>query len=259
MDRSAALGIGLAAAGIGLGLYLDGGKIGQLLQPTAALIVFGGTLGAVIVQFPFSVVKEAVGQLKEVFLGKEDAASELIENLSRYAVLARRDGVIALDSELELVTNSFMKRSLTMAVDGARAADLRETMELSMNCEADREDLLPKVFEAAGGYAPTVGILGAVIGLIQVMQRLENINEVGRGIAVAFVATIYGVGAANLIFLPCAGRVKILLHRRQVLRELILEGVLGISERTSPRVLEARLAVYLEGKARAMPVTLAGK
>jgi chemotaxis protein MotA len=259
VDRSAAVGIGLAVAGIGLGLYLDGGKIGQLLQPTAALIVFGGTIGAVIVQFPFSVVKEAVCQLKEVFLGKDDPASELIESLSRYATMARRNGVLSLDSELGLITDSFMKRSLTLAVDGVRPVDLRETMELAMDREADREEMLPKVFEAAGGYAPTVGILGAVIGLIQVMQRLENINEVGRGIAVAFVATIYGVGAANLIFLPCAGRVKMLMHRKQVLRELILEGVLAISDRISPRVLEAKLAVYLDGKAPAMPVTLAGE
>ena len=259
MDRGALVGVGLAVTGIGLGLYLDGGKIGQMLQPTAALIVFGGTVGAVIVQFPFTVVKEAMLELREVFLHKGDPASELIESLSRYAMLARRNGVVSLDSELEMIADPFMKRSLMMAVDGARAADLRETMGISMDSEADREDLLPKVFEAAGGYAPTIGILGAVIGLIQVMQRLENINEVGRAIAVAFVATIYGVGAANVIFLPCAGRLKILMHRRQVLRELILEGVIAILDRTSPRVLESRLAVYLDGRANAMPVTLAGK
>jgi len=105
------------------------------------------------------------------------------------------------------------------------------------------------VFEAAGGFAPTIGILGAVIGLIQVMQRLENINEVGKGIAVAFVATIYGVGSANILFLPCAGRIKMLMRRKQVLRELILDGVICIVEKTNPRVLEAKLAVYLSGHA----------
>ncbi len=258
MDRSATIGVVVALAGIGVGLHLDGCKVGQLLQPTAALIVFGGTLGAVVVQFPFAVMKRAVAQLQPVFMGSSDPAAALIEDLSRYAMQARRNGLLSLDSELEMVRNPFLRKGLMLAVDGSRANDLRDTMEMVMQTEADQEDLLPKVFEAAGGYAPTIGILGAVIGLIQVMQRLDNINEVGRGIAVAFVATIYGVGAANLLFFPCAGRIRILMHRRQVLRELMLEGVLAIVERTSPRVLEAKLAVYVEGPAR-KPVTLAGK
>jgi chemotaxis protein MotA len=118
-------------------------------------------------------------------------------------------------------------------------------MELEMEIEIGAEELIPKVFEAAGGFAPTIGILGAVIGLIQVMQRLENINEVGKGIAVAFVATIYGVGSANIFFLPCAGRMKMLMRRKQVLRELILDGVIAIVEKTNPRILESKLAVYL--------------
>ncbi len=250
MDRSALGGIGLALAGIAVGLYLDGGKVGQMLQPTAALIVFGGTLGAVVVQFPFSVVTQAVRQLREVFSGGEDPAAQLIEELVRYAVRARRNGLMSLDAELESIQDPFLRKSLTLAVDGTRSAELREAMELEMDSEADREDLLPKVFEAAGGFAPTIGILGAVIGLIQVMQRLENINEVGKGIAVAFVATIYGVGSANILFLPCAGRIKILIRRKQVLRELILEGVLSIVENTNPKALEVKLSAYLVGSAR---------
>jgi chemotaxis protein MotA len=127
-------------------------------------------------------------------------------------------------------------------------------MEFEMDSEADREDLIPKVFEAAGGFAPTIGIIGAVIGLIQVMQRLENINEVGKGIAVAFVATIYGVGSANILFLPCAGRIKILMRRKQVLRELMLDGVISIVEKINPRVFEAKFATYLGGPAAAARV-----
>jgi chemotaxis protein MotA len=122
-------------------------------------------------------------------------------------------------------------------------------MELEMDREADIDDLIPKVFEAAGGFAPTIGILGAVIGLIQVMQRLENINEVGKGIAVAFVATIYGVGSANILFLPIAGRMKTAMQRKQVIRELMLEGVISIIEKTNPRALEAKLSVYRSGPA----------
>ena len=142
-----------------------------------------------------------------------------------------------------------MKKALTLAVDGTRPVELRQRMEFEMESLADKEDLLPKVFEAAGGFAPTIGIIGAVIGLIQVMQRLENINEVGKGIAVAFVATIYGVGSANIFFLPCAGRIKILMRRRQVMRELMLDGVVGIVEKINPRVFEQKFATYLSGSA----------
>ena len=244
-------GISLAVAGIAVGLYLDGGKVAQLLQPTAALIVFGGTLGAVMVQFPFSVVKQAVGQLKAVFIGQKDPAHQLIEDLTRYSVRARRNGLMSLDSELELIEDPFMRKAMTLAVDGTHSPELRQRMEFEMDSEADREDLIPKVYEAAGGFAPTIGIIGAVIGLIQVMQRLENINEVGRGIAVAFVATLYGVGSANIFFLPCAGRIKILMRRKQVLRELMLDGVISIVDKVNPRVFEAKFASYLTGAAAA--------
>jgi chemotaxis protein MotA len=127
-------------------------------------------------------------------------------------------------------------------------------MEFEMDSEAEREDLIPQVFEAAGGYAPTIGIIGAVLGLIQVMQRLENINEVGKGISVAFVATIYGVGSANILFLPCAGRVKILMRRKQVLREMMLDGVISIVEKVNPRIFEAKFANYRDSAAAAQRV-----
>jgi chemotaxis protein MotA len=220
-----------------------------MLQPTAALIVFGGTLGAVLVQFPFSIVKQAVLQLKDVFMGVQDPASQLIENMMSYSVRARRNGLISLDAELESIEDPFLRKSLTLAVDGTDSSTLRQMMELEMDREADIDDLIPKVFEAAGGFAPTIGILGAVIGLIQVMQRLENINEVGKGIAVAFVATIYGVGSANILFLPIAGRMKTAMQRKQVIRELMLEGVISIIEKTNPRALEAKLSVYRSGPA----------
>jgi len=242
---SAIFGIILALAGIALGLYLDGGKLAQMLQPTAALIVFGGTLGAVIVQFPFNVVVQAVAQLRPVFIGKDDPASELLEQLVQFTQIARRSGIIALDSELEFVKDPFLRKALTLVVDGTPPIVLRSVMEIELYTMAERDDLLPKVFESAGGFAPTIGILGAVIGLVQVMQRLENINEVGKGIAVAFVATLYGVGSANLFFLPCAGRIKILSHRRTLLREMMLEGVLAIQERSNPTALETRLSAYL--------------
>jgi chemotaxis protein MotA len=238
-------GIGIAVSGIAVGLYLDGGHVAQMLQPTAALIVFGGTLGAVMVQFPLSVVMQATRQLKQIFAHSADPTPPLIDVLMRSAVKARKNGLLSLDAELDSVKDPFLRKALTLAVDGANAPQLRQTMELEMVRQAENEDQIPKVFEAAGGFAPTIGILGAVIGLIQVMQRLDNIDAVGKGIAVAFVATIYGVGSANIFFLPCAGRIKMLMGRKQVLREMMLDGVIAIVERTNPRVLEANLAVYL--------------
>jgi chemotaxis protein MotA len=249
VNKSTFGGIALAVAGIAVGLYLDGGKVGQLLQPTAAMIVFGGTIGAVMVQFPFSVVKRAVAQMKPIFLGEQDPGTQIINDLSRWAAKARRSGLVSLDADLAAIQDPFLRKAMTLAVDGTRAPEIKQRMEFEMDSEADREDLLPKVYEAAGGFAPTIGILGAVIGLIQVMQRLENINEVGKGIAVAFVATIYGVGSANIFFLPCAGRVKIMMRRKQVLREMMLDGVLSIVEKLNPRIFESKLAGYNIGPA----------
>lgn len=254
MNKGTVGGLLLAIGGITVGLYLDGGQVMQLLQPTAAMIVFGGTLGAVFVQFPISVVIKAFAQLKPVLLGARDPAAQLIEDLMRYAVKARRNGLMSLDPELESIKDPFLKKAMTLAVDGTYAPELRQRMEFEMDSEADKEDLLPQVFEAAGGFAPTIGILGAVIGLIQVMQRLQNINEVGKGIAVAFVATIYGVGSANIFFLPCAGRVKIIMRRKQVMRELMLDGVIAIVEKLNPRVFESKFASYVTGTAGASRV-----
>lgn len=259
MNKSTLSGIAIAVTGIAVGLYLDGGKVGQMLQPTAALIVLGGTLGAVLVQFPFSIVIQATRHLKEVFFPKEDPASQVIEDLLRYALRARRNGLVSLDSELEFIESPFLRKAMTLAVDGVRSAELRQTMEVEMDIEEGSESLIPKVFEAAGGFAPTIGILGAVIGLIQVMQRLQSIDEVGRGIAVAFVATIYGVGSANIFLLPCAGRAKMVMQRKQLLREMMLEGVVSIVEKVNPRVLEAKLSVYLPRTAEAATVKMATK
>ncbi|SEF63487.1 chemotaxis protein MotA [Bryocella elongata] len=242
---SAVVGLIVGVFGVGAGLVLDGGNLRQILQPTAALIVFGGTLGAVLVQFPFSVVGRALTMLRQVFLGGEDKAAQLIDELGRYAMQARKHGLLSLDSALTAIPDTFLRYCLTQAIDGARSEDLRHSIEGLMQAEMDRDYALPMVFESAGGFAPTIGILGAVIGLIQVMQHLSNIEEVGKGIAAAFVATLYGVGSANLFFLPCAGRMRALVDRRQAMRELALEGVIAILEKNTPRAVEKRLACFL--------------
>jgi chemotaxis protein MotA len=245
VDKSTLGGLAIAAAGIGIGLFLDGGKLMQVLQPTAALIVIGGTIGAVMVQFPLDIVLQAVVQLKDVFMNAEPESDSLVRNIMRYAYKARKEGLLSLDPELAKIHDPFLKESLMLAVDGVSAPDLRKMMELQIDYQGEKDERIPKVFDAAGGFAPTIGIIGAVLGLIQVMQRLQDINEVGKGIAVAFVATIYGVGSANLLFLPWAGKLRIRMRERQVIQEMTLEAVLSIVEGVSPRALELQLGSYL--------------
>jgi chemotaxis protein MotA len=245
IDKSTLAGTVVALAGIAAGLLIEGGRLTQVLQPTAALIVFGGTLGAVMVQFPLSVVLRAFLQLKNVFFGSEPEPDALIQNLLRYAYKARKEGLLSLDAELNKIQDPFLKESLMLAIDGTNVEDLRRMMELQLDYRAEKDERVPKVFESAAGFSPTIGILGAVLGLIQVMQHLQDINEVGKGIAVAFVATIYGVGAANLLFLPWAGKLKLRIRERQVVQEMTLEAVLSIMMGMNPRALELQLFSYL--------------
>ena len=245
LDKSTFGGIAIAFIGIGCGLVLDGGKLAQVIQPTAALIVLGGTLGAVMVQYPLPIILQAIIQLKEVFLNKAPESDALVQNLLRYALKARKEGILSLDGELAKIHDPFLKESLMLAIDGVNATDLRKMMELQLDYRGEKDDRVPKVFESAAGFAPTIGIIGAVLGLIQVMQHLQDINEVGKGIAVAFVATIYGVGSANLLFLPWAGKLRIRIRERQVIQEMTLEAVLSIIEGVNPRALEMQLRRYL--------------
>ena len=259
VDKSTLGGLTLALSGVGIGLLLDGGKLMQVLQPTAALIVFGGTLGAVMVQFPLRIVLQAIGQLKYVFLNVEPESDSLVQNILRYAYKARKDGLLSLDAELGKIQDPFLKESLMLAIDGVNATDLRKMMELQLDYQGEKDERIPKVFDAAGGFAPTIGIIGAVLGLIQVMQHLQDINEVGKGIAVAFVATIYGVASANLLFLPWAGKMKIRIRERQIIQEMTLEAVLSIVEGVNPRALELQLGSYMSIPARRGPQKVAGR
>ncbi len=245
MDKATFTGLLVAVGGIVLGLLLEGGSLGQILQPTAAIIVFGGTLGAVLIQFPLPVFIAAFRRLANIFFERPSKAPLWVNELVKYAHRARREGIVSLDAELERIREPFLKKSLMLAVDGTEPQELRKTMELEMSNQAERDDRLPAVFESAGGFSPTVGIIGAVLGLIQVMQHLDRIDEVGRGIAVAFVATIYGVGAANLFFLPAAGKLKIRIREQQIVQEMMLEGVVSIMEGINPRMLETKLLGFL--------------
>jgi chemotaxis protein MotA len=244
-DKSSLLGLVVAVGGILAGLLLEGGNMSQILQPTAAMIVFGGTLGAVMLQFPLAIILLAFRRLGSVFINSPKDPQETISQLVRYAQQARREGIVSLDGELPNIQDSFMKRSLMLAVDGTEPQELRKMMELELDNQAEHEEQVPQVFESAGGFAPTIGIIGAVLGLIQVMQHLDKIDEVGKGIAVAFVATIYGVGSANLLYLPIAGKMKLRIRDEQIMREMTLEGVASILEGMNPRMLETKLLGFL--------------
>ena len=245
MDKASIYGALLAVLGIGAGMALEGGNIRQIVQPTAALIVFGGTFGAVLLQFPLTTVLAALRRMSHVFAAPNKEDSKLIAVLVTFANKARRQGLVSLDNDLNAIQEPFLRQALMLAVDGTEPTDLRRMMHVTLDSAAESDDRLPAVFESAGGYSPTIGILGAVLGLIQVMQHLDNIQEVGRGIAVAFVATIYGVGAANLFFIPFAGKIRQQLHEDHRRREMMLEGVISILEGMNPRILELKLSGFL--------------
>ena len=252
MDIASVGGLVLALAGILAGMMIEGGNLGQITKPTAAMIVIGGTAGAVMLQFPLSIFLAALKALMKVFLHKPEDGEAILAQIVEFANKARKNGIVSLDADLPSVHDPFLKQALMLAVDGTEPAEVRKIMELELANKSEIEEKIPAVFEAAGGYSPTVGIIGAVLGLIQVMKNLDNIDEVGKGIATAFVATIYGVAVANLVCLPAAGKLKFRHREETMLKEMMLEGVCSILEGMNPRMIDTKLRTYLfESKAPA--------
>ncbi len=242
-------GLLLAAGGILGGLMLEGGKLTDIAQVTALMIVLGGTLGAVMVTTPLHTLIRAAKCLGNVFLDRAQPAQQVIEELISYATKARKNSIISLESDLPNIADPFLRKAISLSVDGTDLQELRKMMELDIDIEHKNSEAVVKVYEAAGGYAPTIGIIGAVLGLIQVMKHLENIEEVGRGIAVAFVATVYGVASANLFFLPAANKIKARFQHALELQELMLEGVCGIVEGLNPKLIRIKLDAFTHGQA----------
>jgi chemotaxis protein MotA len=245
MDIASIGGIALAVIGILAGMMIEGGSIAQITQPTAAMIVIGGTVGAVMLQFPMNIFLAAIKAVVKVFMHKGASGEATLAQIVAFAIKARKSGIISLDADLATIADPFLKQALMLAIDGTDPSEVRKIMQLELDNKSEIEEKIPAVFEAAGGYSPTVGIIGAVLGLIQVMKNLSNIDEVGRGIAVAFVATIYGVALANLICLPAAGKLKFRHREEQMIKEMMLEGVISILEGMNPRMIETKLRTYL--------------
>lgn len=237
-------GLLLAAGGILGGLILEGGQMRDIVQITAAIIVVGGTLGAVMVNTPLSTLIAAAGRLGTVLFEPAHDPNQRIEILIDFAGKARKAGIVALEREVQALDDLFLKKALSLAMDGADLQDIRIMLELEMAASESRSDQEAKVFESAGGYAPTIGIIGAVLGLIQVMKNLSDVNEVGHGIAVSFVATVYGVAMANILLLPTANKIKARAHEEVRLMELTMEGVIGIVEGMNPKLLRVKLEAF---------------
>ncbi|NWG32117.1 MAG: flagellar motor protein [Rhodocyclaceae bacterium] len=245
MDKISIAGLALGLTAILLGQVLEGGHIGSLLQPTAFLIVIGGTVGAVMLQSPWQVFVTGLRMGKWIFVPPPTDPKPLIDQIVTWSHIARKEGLLALEAQIALVPDPFMQKGLQHLVDGVEPENLREVLEVEIGAHEAQMKLAAKIWESAGGYAPTIGILGAVMGLIHVMENLTDPSKLGAGIAVAFVATIYGVGSANLIFLPIAKKLLANIARLVSLREMFVDGLVGIANGDNPRVIESRLEGYV--------------
>lgn len=246
-DVASIAGLVVALGGILGGLVIEGGKIKDVSQFTAAMIVIGGTAGAVMVSVPLKTLIGGLKRLQAVFFDSQVEINSIVEEVIGFATKARKNGLVSLEQEAFAIQDPFLKKALTLAVDGTDLQEIRKMLELEIGLEEQHAEAEAKVFEYAGGYSPTVGIIGAVMGLIQVMKNLANIEEVGHGIAVSFVATVYGVGLANLFFLPAANKIKARMHAELQRKELIVEGVAGIVEGLNPKLIRAKLESYSQG------------
>ncbi|HEV8316266.1 MAG TPA: flagellar motor protein [Vicinamibacterales bacterium] len=244
LDLASILALPVGIIVVLVGQAIEGGAMRSLLQGAAALIVFGGTLGAVLISFSPAEVWRAVRAAAATFTAADDDATSVTARLVGLSIIAHRKGLLALDSEIDTIEDPFLRTGLTLAVDDTSSETLREMLGLEMAMRAADDDAPARVFDAAAGYAPTLGILGAVLGLIQVMEHLTAPGSLGSGIAVAFVATVYGVGSANLIFLPIAGRLR---ERGQLAarrRELVAEGIAAIGQQQHPRMVAQKLRAF---------------
>lgn len=247
MDINSAAGIVLAFAAIIGGQILEGGHVGSLVQAAAFLIVMGGTIGAVLLQSPVSVFINGVKMSAWVFYPPVNSSPALIKQIINWAQIARKEGLLALESHVSALKDPFAKKGLQLLADGSTAEKLREALEIDISALEAHQRQSAKIWEAAGGYAPTIGILGAVLGLIHVMENLSDPNLLGSGIAVAFVATIYGVGFANLVCLPIANKLKSIISEQVVMQEILIDGLVAIANGENPRFIENRLKGYFPG------------
>lgn len=245
MDSISLIGLVLGFTAIVGGQLLEGGHIGSLIQPTAAMIVIGGTLGAVMLQSPMQTFLLGLKMVKWVWFPPAINHKWLIGSIGEWSHVSRREGLLALEGFISQLRDPFMQKGLQLLVDGAEPERLREVLEVEIGTYEESLKQGAKFWDSAGGYSPTIGILGAVMGLIHVMENLSDPSKLGAGIAVAFVATIYGVGLANLVYIPMANKLKAHITRLVAVREMLVDGLVGIANGDNPRIIESRLQGYI--------------
>ena len=245
MDFLTIIGAVLAISAIIGGNMLEGGHLDSLLQLTAFVIVFGGTFGAIMVQTPLPIFLRSLKMILWTVLPPKLAQSEAIEKIVNWSNIARKEGLLGLEPLTESEPEPFSRKGLQLLVDGSEPETIRSILEVELDSQEHVDTQAAKVFEGMGGYSPTIGIIGAVMGLIHVMNNLADPSKLGSGIAVAFVATIYGVGAANIFFLPLGNKLKSQIHKQSKFREMIIEGIIAIAEGENPRNIETRLQGYM--------------
>lgn len=246
MDWGSILGLSIALLAIMAGQTLDGGTLFSLLQPAAFVVVFFGTLGAVLLQSKWSDVKQAMRQLRYVFIRPRDDRLKLAQRIQHWSLQTRKEGVLALEGDVMREKEPFIRKGLQLVHDGVVPERIREVCAIDMYYFESEQRNVVKVWTAAGGYAPTVGILGAVLGLIHVMENLADPSKIGSGIAVAFVATLYGVAFANLLFIPIANKLKYHLQVEMSRREMLLNAWVSIARGENPTIVSERLDAYLK-------------
>jgi len=245
MDILSILGVALGFAALIGGNFIEGGAWQSLVNGPAALIVFGGTCGAAMLQTPKHSLKRALKMFHWVFAPPKTVFSTGIEKVVRWAVAARKEGLLGLEAMAEVERDKFSRKGLELLVDGSEADAIRRVMETELILREQRDNDAVQFYESMGGYAPTIGIIGAVMGLISVMQNLSDPEQLGSGIAVAFVATIYGVAFANLFLLPISNKLKMCINEQSQYRELMIEGIIAIADGENPRLIEMKLNGYL--------------
>ena len=246
MDIASLIGTVLGLASIIGGQVLEGGHVGQIMQGTAALIVVGGTAGAMLVAYPTEDIVRAFGLIPLIFKKVDMDVRPVIEEIIRIATIARKEGVLAVEGQRESIQNVLFKKSIKYVIDGFEPNTVREIIDTEIFLAFEEEEIAGKVFEGTGGFAPTIGIIGAVLGLIHVMSMLNDPSKIGEGIAVAFVATVYGVGLSNLVLIPWVTKLKRKAQQRMIVKEVIKLGVIGIQEGLNPHFLQEKLEVFVE-------------
>ncbi|MCL6612873.1 MAG: flagellar motor protein [Peptococcaceae bacterium] len=245
MDLPLVLGFLLALFSLAGGFVLDGGHVGALFKYTAAIIVFGGTIGATTISYSLNELKNVPKLFKIALFPKEMEPAQVIDLIVSLADEARREGLLYLENRLEEIDDPFLRKGIQLVVDGTDPDLVRSIMEVELYAIEERHHIGSSIFESAGGYAPTMGIIGTVMGLVHVLGNMNDPNSLGPAIAVAFMATLYGIASANILWLPVAAKLANLSKKESHLRQLMIEGIVSLQAGYNPLLIRERLSAFL--------------